>query len=186
MTPPTRALSSPMSIAHPVAPLRPGAEGRRCGPAVASERACRPRRRSRAAAWRAGIVAATAALVAHAGAGQPLSEAEQAVFLAPHLQALTLPTRLDYRFERRGAEGFEDRVSVAVQARAGGGCCSTEARFLSSARELRLPDLPDAQANPVPCTSWSGRCATCSAEPADSRRTSADASASRSPMPRRY
>lgn len=85
----------------------------------------------------------------------PVSPAEQAVFLDPHLKDLRPPVQLRYEFERRSAVAgdrsapFRDQVSLQFGARPDGSCCTTQTQFLSGPRTMPLPDIEAATANPV-------------------------------------
>jgi hypothetical protein len=98
----------------------------------------------------AGTAAPPAATPAEAPSA-PLTDAERLLFNAPHLAALRLPAALDYRYtERTGTSpAVEDSASLRLSANDQGRCCAASARYLSGTRALRLPDLPDATANPV-------------------------------------
>lgn len=98
-----------------------------------------------------GLPAAARADAAAAPGAEDYSSAERALFLAAHLRGLPAPARLDYRFRRSGAleAGFDDAVHVHLDARADGRCCQARGEFLSGARQLRLPEIDDARANPV-------------------------------------
>jgi hypothetical protein len=86
-------------------------------------------------------------------ASPPISPAEQAVFQDPHLHNVHLPAKLHYEFRRSGSQAlataFQDEVTLQLGARADGGCCTAQGRFLSGARAMPLPDLDDARSNPV-------------------------------------
>ncbi|BAL97399.1 hypothetical protein [Rubrivivax gelatinosus] len=100
------------------------------------------------AAWPA--LAADAAADA-ASAPAEFSAAERALFVEPHLAGLKPPLELAYRFSRRGSlePDLDDRVTLVLAANAAGGCCRAQARFLSGAEQFELPEVEDAQGNPV-------------------------------------
>lgn len=79
------------------------------------------------------------------------SAAEQALFMTDHLRDVSAPTVLRYRFHKEGAleAGFDDEVSIVLEARADGSCCDARGNFLSGARRIALPDIEDAQGNPA-------------------------------------
>jgi hypothetical protein len=110
---------------------------------------------ARAALSLAAAMAAASAQQAPdaAASSAPISRAEQAVFMDPHLQNLQPPVRLQYRFRRSGSQArdsaFDDEVSLDLKPRADGRCCAAQGRFLSGARAMALPDLEDARSNPV-------------------------------------
>jgi hypothetical protein len=85
------------------------------------------------------------------GDKQDFSPAERLLFMTPQLQTLQAPTQLLYTFSKTGSleEAFTDRVTVALSARAEGGCCDAKGAFLSGARKVQMPDVPAAAANPV-------------------------------------
>jgi hypothetical protein len=82
---------------------------------------------------------------------QDFSEAERALFMTNHFAALRPPLTLRYAYRKSGSleEGFDDRVEVALRARADGGCCAAGAQFLSGTRGLSLPEVEAAQGNPA-------------------------------------
>jgi hypothetical protein len=90
-------------------------------------------------------------LLAVAADVQDFSAAEKLLFKSPHLHNVKPPTTLKYSFRRSGSleAGFEDGISLVLSAKAGGGCCATHTEFLSAARGLPLPDVPEAEGNPV-------------------------------------
>jgi hypothetical protein len=84
-------------------------------------------------------------------AAEDYSVAERALFMDQPFTGLKPPVTLRYAFHKRGQleDGFDDRVVIALSAQADGTCCATSAEFLSGPRQLKLPDLDSAQANPV-------------------------------------
>jgi hypothetical protein len=106
---------------------------------------------------RFAIAASLCLLLASAPASQAegdkpdFSPAERLLFMTPQLQTLQAPTQLRYTFSRTGSleEAFADRVTVALSARAEGGCCDAKGAFLSGARKVQVPDVPGAEGNPV-------------------------------------
>ena len=100
------------------------------------------------------LLAAALALnvsAAHAADAQDYSPAEKLLFMSDQLGALRLPATLRYGFRKSGTleEAFEDRVSIAVKAGAGGTCCNASGEFLGGARRVALPDIEGATGNPV-------------------------------------
>lgn len=81
----------------------------------------------------------------------PLSQAEKLIFMANQLGNVKGPDQLRYRYVKRGSleEGFEDRVTIEVKPPADGRCCSTDGKFLTGPREMKLPEVDTATANPV-------------------------------------
>jgi len=98
------------------------------------------------------ISALFAALSAPVLAADPseFSAAEKLVFADPHLSNLKGPIVLRYGFVKSGAlePGFTDeaRIDIAFNGKA---CCTASGQFLTGERELKLPEIPEAQANPV-------------------------------------
>jgi hypothetical protein len=100
------------------------------------------------------VVALAAPLVfgqakAPAEGEQAISEAERRLFMTPHLKALPVPSALEYTFSRKGSfeKTFEDTVVVGIKA--SGKAKSVHVEFLSGDRKFALPDVEDAQSNPV-------------------------------------
>lgn len=87
---------------------------------------------------------------AKAGA-QDYSDAERIIFMHEHLGALQPPQTLVYRFSRSGTleAGFEDHVTLRLSPSAAGSCCDGEVDFLGAGRQLMLPTVEAARANPV-------------------------------------
>lgn len=90
-------------------------------------------------------------LLAGAADAQDFSAAEKLLFMAPHLRSVKPPATLQYSFRHSGSldAGFEDKISLVLKPKAGGGCCATHTEFFSGARALPLPDVPEAEGNPV-------------------------------------
>lgn len=88
---------------------------------------------------------------AAAPADAPMSAAERLIFVDPQLQNVEPPATLRYTFKRTGAlePALDDRVSIELTPKAGGGCCSAAGSFLSGERALPLPAIDDARSNPV-------------------------------------
>ncbi|WP_265282964.1 hypothetical protein [Verminephrobacter aporrectodeae] len=99
----------------------------------------------------AALCALSVASACAQDAAPDYSPAERLLFMTPQLQTLQPPTLLRYRFSRRGSleEPFADSVTLALNARADGGCCAARGTFLSAARRLPVPDVPQAEGNPV-------------------------------------
>lgn len=79
------------------------------------------------------------------------SEAERLLLMSPQFGRVKPPSTLGYRFRRSGSleEGFEDRVSIRLQPGRGGACCRAKGEFLSGARKVSLPEIDQAEGNPV-------------------------------------
>jgi hypothetical protein len=105
--------------------------------------------------WRLGLallLALSAALCRAQATNVPdASAAERLVFLTPHLSGLKPPTALRYQFVRKenGSGGFTDQVDVRLSSGSGGACCNVAGSFLTGERAFRVPEVPDATANPV-------------------------------------
>jgi hypothetical protein len=79
------------------------------------------------------------------------SEAERLLFMQTHLANIEPPRTLRYRYVfDGGAEGrIVDKATLELTRGPDGRCCATHADYLSGERALKLPDLPDARANPM-------------------------------------
>jgi hypothetical protein len=111
------------------------------------------------------VGAAAASAVALPAFGQGTAEpsaAEKALFIEPHLRSLRGTQSLRYRFVHRPAPesvaraasapadaAFEDDVLLQLSPTAAKACCAVRGQFLSGARQMRLPDIDDAESNPV-------------------------------------
>jgi hypothetical protein len=86
-----------------------------------------------------------------AAAAEDYSRAERALFMSNHLANVQPPATLHYRYAKSGSmeEGFEDRITLKLTARADSSCCTANAEFLSGARRLALPEVESAVGNPV-------------------------------------
>jgi hypothetical protein len=88
----------------------------------------------------------------HANEAQrDFSAAERLLFTDYQLGNVKASTTLRYGFRRSGTlePGFDDTVALTLSPGTGGRCCATHTEFLSGERGLQLPDLPDAEGNPV-------------------------------------
>lgn len=105
-------------------------------------------------AFRIALCAATAAWVglppARAVEPSEFSQAERLVFTERHLTNVSVPGSLRYSFVKSGSleSGFTDEVRLDVK-RAATGCCVVAGNFLSGEREVKLPDIAEAESNPV-------------------------------------
>ena len=79
------------------------------------------------------------------------SPAEKLLLMSPQFGRVKPPSTLGYRFRKTGSleEGFEDRVSIALQRAQGGACCKAQGQFLSGARKVGLPEIDQVEGNPV-------------------------------------
>lgn len=82
---------------------------------------------------------------------QDYSPAERLLFMGQQLKALKPPTTLRYRFRKSGSleDAFEDSVTLSFKRAANGKCCTASGDFLTGARRLQLPEIENAEANPV-------------------------------------
>jgi hypothetical protein len=73
------------------------------------------------------------------------------VFLHDHLVGSRRPQSLQYRYveEVAGQERVTDQAVLTLSNAADGHCCDVHGEYLSGARTVRLPDIPDAHGNPV-------------------------------------
>lgn len=92
----------------------------------------------------------TALVPAHAADPSDISEAERLVFVEHQLANIKAPTSLRYSFVKSGSQepGFEDEVAIDIRKVAPAGS-TVGGSFLSGARNVKLPDIDGAQANPV-------------------------------------
>lgn len=99
----------------------------------------------------AGIALACCASATHALAAEDFSAAERALFMTNQLAGMKPPATLRYSFNKAGSleEGFDDKVSIKLTARADGKCCAAAAEFLGGPRKLALPEVEEAEGNPV-------------------------------------
>jgi hypothetical protein len=73
------------------------------------------------------------------------------MFMTPQLGGLKPPQTLRYSFRKAGSleAGYDDKVAVEFTAQSGGGCCAAHGEFLTEGRKLVMPDIPEAESNPV-------------------------------------
>jgi len=109
-----------------------------------------------------GVVLAMALVAGAAGAQAPAaappaagssapSEAEQLVFQHEHLGKNPQPAVLHYVYvaDTAGQPQVTDHAVVTLAADTAGHCCQAHGDYLSGPMTVRLPDIPDARANPV-------------------------------------
>ncbi|WP_333842559.1 hypothetical protein [Pelomicrobium sp.] len=79
------------------------------------------------------------------------SSAETLLFLTDHLQPITRPNILHYRFKKEGTleAGFQDQVDVFVERVQPDGSKFVSAQFLTGEREKSFPPVENARGNPV-------------------------------------
>lgn len=82
---------------------------------------------------------------------QDFSQAERLLFMGNAMTRLKPPATLHYAFRKSGSleEGFSDDVNLRLKAEPDGSCCAVDGEFLSGARQLTLPSIEHAEANPV-------------------------------------
>lgn len=99
----------------------------------------------------AATLAALLCLATPALAAEDFSPAERALFMTNQLTALKPPATLHYTFSKAGSmeEAFDDKVSIRLKAKADGKCCAAAADFLGGPRKLSLPEVEEAEGNPV-------------------------------------
>ena len=90
-------------------------------------------------------------VVASQPADQPISAAEQLLFMHPHLAATQGPRTLGYAYVAEAASSprATDRATLALQTRGDGTCCSLHGEYLSGPMAVHLPDLDGANSNPI-------------------------------------
>jgi hypothetical protein len=95
--------------------------------------------------------ASPAARAASQPADQPISAAEQLLFMHPHLAATHGPRTLAYAYVAEAASSprVTDRATLALQMRGDGTCCALHGEYLSGPMAVHLPDLDAANANPI-------------------------------------
>lgn len=102
--------------------------------------------------WRTSVAIALLLLGnAHAQGAAAPSESERMVFQHDHLAASRQPQSLRYLYveEAEGQASVTDEAVLTLSRGAGGRCCDVHGDYLSGARAVQLPDVPDAQGNPV-------------------------------------
>lgn len=117
-------------------------------PALLHARYCRTRRLLGGLAVSLALGASLAP--ARANDTSDFSEAEKLVFVEHQLANIKEPTSLHYTFVKSGSlePGFDDKVVVNVM-KVGATGSAVRADFLTGARKLELPQIENAQANPV-------------------------------------
>jgi hypothetical protein len=99
-----------------------------------------------------GLLGSVAHAPAHAQEpAKDFSAAERAIFMTDHFTKLRPPMTLRYQFRRSGSmePAFDDKVTIALKAQAGGRCCDASGEFLSGERKVELPPIEGASGNPV-------------------------------------
>jgi hypothetical protein len=84
-------------------------------------------------------------------AGDAISEAEQRVFLDDHLKNIKQSSVLTYRLHQVGKpeETYDDSAKVSIKAATSKTSKQVDVDYLSGTNKVALPDISDAQGNPV-------------------------------------
>ena len=109
-----------------------------------------PFQRSALATLLLSAIVCTTTLPALAADPSEFSRAEKLVFVEHQLANVKAPASLRYTYVKSGSlePGFEDEVRIDVK-RKGKVCCTVQGSFLSGERKMKLPEIEEAQANPV-------------------------------------
>jgi hypothetical protein len=97
------------------------------------------------------VALAGAARAPRAAETDSFSEAERMLFTVDHFKTLKAPAQLDYEYRKRGTleAEFTDKVRVAVAAKTPAGGHPVKVNFLSGKEHMQLPDLDNAEGNPL-------------------------------------
>lgn len=97
------------------------------------------------------ICAGICVMAAQMATAQEISPAETLLFQTSHLQNIHQPIALTYayRMVSNVEPGFDDEVHVDVTRIDPDGSASVAMRFLSGSRKLEIPEVGNAQGNPV-------------------------------------
>ncbi len=90
-----------------------------------------------------------APLAAQPADPRPLSPAQVALFMTPHLQNVERPETLEYSFTRRGPVGFTDSVAVHVREVHPDGTRDVAFDFLTGERRENYPSVGEFRGNPL-------------------------------------
>ena len=114
-------------------------------------RALAPRLRRAVLAATLVLVPGLALPIAAQEGPKDFSAAERLLLMSPQLQGQRAGTRLSYRYHHGGSQeaGFDDQAAVLLAARPDGQCCAARGEFLSGERRLNLPEVEQAEGNPV-------------------------------------
>jgi hypothetical protein len=84
-------------------------------------------------------------------ADQPISEAEKQMFVTNHLKNVQLPSTLRYHFEKSGSleDGYQDDATMVVEKGNASKGRMVKVNYLTGKNNFKLPDLPDAEGNPI-------------------------------------
>lgn len=82
---------------------------------------------------------------------QDFSAAERLLLMSDQLHRLKPPATLNYSFRKSGSlePGFSDKVRLQFRPKADGQCCQVSGDFLSGQHHMSLPEVEQAQGNPV-------------------------------------
>lgn len=82
---------------------------------------------------------------------QDFSVAERLLLMSDQLHTLKPPTTLSYRFRKSGSmePGYSDSVTLKLARQPDGTCCQASGDFLSGEHRMQLPEVAQAQGNPV-------------------------------------
>ena len=82
---------------------------------------------------------------------QDFSPAERLLLMSRQLDAVKPPAKLSYRFTKTGSleKPFTDAVTVKLSRDKAGKCCAAEGEFLTGERRINLPEVEQAEGNPV-------------------------------------
>ncbi len=83
------------------------------------------------------------------GDTRPLSPAQIALFMTPHMKNVDQPETLQYRFTRSGESGFEDTVSERIVTVHPDGTKQVSFDYLTGARHKFYPGVDDFSGNPL-------------------------------------
>lgn len=82
---------------------------------------------------------------------QDFSAAERLLLMSDQLHMLKPPTTLNYSYRKSGSlePGFTDSVNLKLARLPDGKCCQASGDFLTGKRRTPLPEVEQAQGNPV-------------------------------------
>lgn len=80
---------------------------------------------------------------------RPLSPAQVALFMTPHMKNVVHPETLQYHFTRSGQNGFEDTVSERITTVHPDGTKAVSFDFLSGEHHKAFPGVDDFGGNPL-------------------------------------
>lgn len=88
---------------------------------------------------------------AEEGAQEPVSPANNLLFMSDHLADLRQPAVVHYEFRKSGnlEEGFADTIDMSVTGIAPDGTKNVELQYFTGERAQQFPLVPNARGNPV-------------------------------------